>query len=732
MEKKVFEMDFRGRKLIVEHGEVAKQAHGAVLVRYGDTVVLSTVVVGNNANVLSDFFPLMVLYQEKLYSVGKIPGGFIKREGRPTDAATLAARMIDRPMRPMFPEDFRNEVQVVNTVLSVDNDCSPELTAMFGSSLCTSISKIPFDGPIAGVKVGRINGEFVINPTPSELEDSDIDLTVAGTKKAINMVEAGSKEVSESDMLEALMFGHEAVKELCEFQEKIIDEIGEGKMEYEHLEIEDSLRDEVTTLAAKDLDAALRIKEKLESYAAIDEVKTRIIEKYKAENEGMDKDEFAILETKIKLILESIQYDIFRSITVDERTRADGRKMDEIRPLSTAIDLLPRTHGSALFTRGETQALAITTLGALNEYQALDGISLEAEKHFMLHYNFPAFSVGETGRYGSPGRREIGHGALGERCLKQVMPSEEEFPYTVRVVSEILESNGSSSQATICAGCMSLMAAGVPIKAPVAGIAMGLITSKDEKSYTILTDIQGMEDHLGDMDFKVGGTRKGICSLQMDIKIKGITKEILAEALAQAKKARMEILDVMEAQIAKPREEVSEYAPKTETFKINPDKIKEVIGKGGETITKIILEASNVETVQDKDAVKVDLNDDGQVIIYHTNREVINKTAEMIKNIAREVEPGVKYTGKVTKVEDFGCFVELWPGCEGLVHISQLAHERVEHTSDVVSVGDEIIVMSQGYDNRGRLNLSRKDALPKPVKKDKKVEENKTLEEGTE
>lgn len=732
MEKKVFEMDFRGRKLIVEHGEVAKQAHGAVLVRYGDTVVLSTVVVGNNANILSDFFPLMVLYQEKLYSVGKIPGGFIKREGRPTDAATLAARMIDRPMRPMFPEDFRNEVQVVNTVLSVDNDCSPELTAMFGSSLCTSISKIPFDGPIAGVKVGRINGEFVINPTPSELEESDIDLTVAGTKKAINMVEAGSKEVSESDMLEALMFGHDAVKELCEFQEKIIDEIGEGKMEYEHLEIEDSLRDEVTTLAAKDLDAALRIKEKLESYAAIDEVKTRIIEKYKAENEGMDKDEFAILETKIKLILESIQYDIFRSITVDERTRADGRKMDEIRPLSTAIDLLPRTHGSALFTRGETQALAITTLGALNEYQALDGISLEAEKHFMLHYNFPAFSVGETGRYGSPGRREIGHGALGERCLKQVMPSEEEFPYTVRVVSEILESNGSSSQATICAGCMSLMAAGVPIKAPVAGIAMGLITSKDEKSYTILTDIQGMEDHLGDMDFKVGGTRKGICSLQMDIKIKGITKEILAEALAQAKKARMEILDVMEAQIAKPREEVSEYAPKTETFKINPDKIKEVIGKGGETITKIILEASNVETVQDKDAVKVDLNDDGQVIIYHTNREVINKTAEMIKNIAREVEPGVKYTGKVIKVEDFGCFVELWPGCEGLVHISQLAHERVEHTSDVVSVGDEIIVMSQGYDNRGRLNLSRKDALPKPVKKEKKVEENKTLEEGTE
>ena len=736
MTKKIFEMDFRGRKLVVEHGEVAKQAHGAVLVRYGDTVILSTAVVGNNANILSDFFPLMVLYQEKLYSVGKIPGGFIKREGRPTDAATLAARMIDRPMRPMFPEDFRNEVQIVNTVLSVDPDNSPELTAMFGSSLATTISKIPFDGPIAGVKVGRVNGKFVINPTTDEMEVSDIDLTVAGTKKAINMVEAGAKEASEEDMLEALMFGHEAVKELCEFQEKIASEIGESKMEYEKLEIEDELRNVVYDLAADKLNKALRIKEKLEMYAAVDEIKESIIAKYEEENADLDKEELTILTTKIKLILESIEYDIFRSITVDEKTRADGRAMDEIRPLSTAIDLLPRTHGSALFTRGETQALAVTTLGALNEYQVLDGVSLEAEKHFMLHYNFPAFSVGETGRYGSPGRREIGHGALGERCLKQVMPSEEEFPYTVRVVSEILESNGSSSQATICAGCMSLMAAGVPIKAPVAGIAMGLITSKDESAYTILTDIQGMEDHLGDMDFKVGGTREGICSLQMDIKIKGITKEILKEALAQAKKARMEILDVMEAQIAKPREDVSEYAPKTETFMINPDRIKEVIGKGGETITKIILEASNVKTVQDKDAVKVDLNDDGQVIIYHTNREIINKTAEMIKNIVREVEPGVKYTAKVVKVEDFGCFVQLWPGCEGLVHVSQLAHERVEKVSDVVKVGDEIIVMSQGYDNRGRLNLSRKDALPKPVKKDhvesKKKENTEEVKEEKE
>ena len=709
--KKVFELDFRGRKLVVENGELAKQAHGSVLVRYGDTVILSTAVVSKNANILSDFFPLMVLYQEKLYSVGKIPGGFIKREGRPTDAATLAARMIDRPMRPLFPEDFRNEVQVVNTVLSVDNDNSPELTAMFGSSLCTCISKIPFSGPIAGVKVGRVDGKFIINPTQDELEISDIDLTVAGTKNAINMVEAGSKEVSEEDMLEALMFGHEAVIELCEFQEKIIAEIGVEKMEYEKLEIEDNLKERIKELASAKLDSAMRIKGKAEKYEAIDSVKEEIVNKYIEENNSLDKEELNILLTKVKLVLESIEYDIFRAITVNEKTRADGRAMTEIRPLSTDIDLLPRTHGSALFTRGETQALAVTTLGALNEYQVLDGISLEAEKHFMLHYNFPQFSVGETGRYGFPGRREIGHGALGERCLKQVMPSEEEFPYTVRVVSEILESNGSSSQATICAGCMSLMAAGVPIKAPVAGIAMGLITSSDGNDYSILTDIQGMEDHLGDMDFKVGGTRKGICSLQMDIKIKGITKQILKEALEQAKQARMEILDVMEKQISKPRSEVSKYAPKTMIFMINPDKIKDVIGKGGEMITKIILEASNVTSVNDVNAVKVDLEDDGKVIIYHTDKEIIEKTAQMIKDVVKEVEKDKIYTGKVVKVEEFGCFVELWPGCEGLVHVSQLAADRVEKPSDVVKVGDEILVKSLGFDKKGRLNLSRKEAL---------------------
>ena len=722
--KRVFEFDFRGKKLVVEHGEVAKQADGAVLVRYGDTVILSTAVVSKTANVLSDFFPLMVLYNEKLYAVGKIPGGFIKREGRPTEKGTLAARMIDRPMRPMFPEDFKNEVQIVNTVLSVDPDYSPELTAMFGSSLSTCISKIPFDGPIAGVKVGYVDNEFIINPTPEELEKSELDLTVAGTKYAINMVEAGAKQVSEDLMLKALMFGHEAIKELVAFQEEIIAEIGEAKMEYEVLELTDELRSEVRSLAEKDLSDALRIKDKLEKYARIDEIKESVVEKYTSEFEDKLKEkELVELITKVKLILEEIEYEIFRQIVVKEKTRADGRRMDEIRPLSTDIDLLPRTHGSALFTRGQTQALAITTLGALGEHQILDGLDMETEKRFMLHYNFPAFSVGETGRYGAPGRREIGHGALGERALLQVMPSEEEFPYTVRVVSEVLESNGSSSQATICAGCMSLMAAGVPIKAPVAGIAMGLITSGDD--YTILTDIQGMEDHLGDMDFKVAGTKDGITALQMDIKIKGITENILKEALAQAKKARFEILDVITKQIAEPRKEVSKYAPKTEIFFIKPEKIKDVIGRGGEMITKIICDASNVTAVTDINAVKVDLEDDGRVTIYHSDKDIIEKTKQMILDAIKEVEEGKIYPAKVVKIEDFGCFVQVWPGCEGLVHISELAHERVKKCEDIVSLGDEILVMAIGCDKKGRLNFSRKQALPKP----KKLEETVKKEE---
>ncbi len=718
--KQVFELDFHGRKIVVEHGELAKQANGAVLVRYGDTAVLTTSVVNKQVNLLADFFPLMVLYQEKLYSVGKIPGGFIKREGKPTDNATLAARMIDRPMRPLFPEGFKNEVQIVNTVLSVEQDNSPELTALFGSSLSTSISEIPFDGPVAAVKVGRVNGNFVLNPTVEEVELSDIDLTVAGTEDAINMVEAGAKEVSEEDMLEALMFGHEAIKELVAFQKEIIEAIGKPTMEYEILKIEDTLKEEIRASVEEPLNKAMRIVEKLEKYTAIDTIKEEVVNKYLTENEGLKPEELKELITKVKLVLEEIEYEIFRKIVVKEHTRADGRKMTEIRPLSTAIDLLPRTHGSALFTRGQTQSLSVVTLGALGEHQILDGVSLEDEKRFMLHYNFPAFSVGETGRYGAPGRREIGHGALGERALAQVIPNEDEFPYTIRVVSEILESNGSSSQASICAGCMALMAAGVPIKAPVAGIAMGLITDGDD--YTILTDIQGMEDHLGDMDFKVAGTRNGICALQMDIKIKGITKQVLKEALAQASVAREQILDVIEAQIKEPRKEVSKYAPKTMTFLIDPNKIKDVIGKGGEMITKIICDASNVNTVTDANAVKVDLEDDGRVIIYHSNQEIIDKTAELIKNIVRQVEEDVVYEGKVVKVEDFGCFVELWPGCEGLVHVSQLAHERIEKPSDIVKIGDIITVKSQGYDKRGRLNLSRKDTLPKPEKKEEKEE----------
>lgn len=716
--KKVYELDFLGRKLIVETGELAKQANGSVLVRYGDTVILSVCVMGKNT-ITADFFPLTVLYQEKLYSVGKIPGGFIKREGRPTDEATLAARIIDRPIRPMFDENLRNEIQVINTVLSVDQDNSPIMTALFGSSLCLGISDIPFDGPVAGVVVGKMGKEFIINPTSEQLEQSSLNLTVAGTKDAICMVEAGAQELSEKDMLEALMFGHEHIKKLCEFQARIIDEIGVQKKELVVAKIDEELERAVREYATKDMLSAIQIKDKLESYKRIEEVKTSALENF-AEIYSEDENIEQILKD-VKKVVDTIEGDEVRRLITDKKIRPDGRKMDEIRHLDAQIDLLPRPHGSALFTRGETQSLATTTLGAIGEHQILDGLGIEDTKRFMLHYNFPQFSVGETGRYGSPGRREIGHGALGERALAQVIPSEEEFPYTIRVVSEILESNGSSSQATICAGCLSLMAAGVPIKKPVAGIAMGLITNG--KKYTILTDIAGLEDHMGDMDFKVAGTRDGICALQMDIKIKGVTKEILKEALAQAKKARLEILDVMTDCIKEPRRELSPYAPKIETFKIDPEKIKDVIGRGGEMITKIILEASHVSTVTDKDAVKVDLEDDGRVIIYHTDFEIIKKTKEMILDCVRVVEEGEIYTGTITKVEDFGCFIELWSGCEGLVHVSQLAHERIESPKDLFKVGDKIVVKSLGYDNRGRLNLSRKEALPKPKKSEK--EENK-------
>ena len=718
-EKKIFNLNFRGRNITVEVGELAKQANAACLVRYEDTTILSACVMSNKATT-ADFFPLTINYQEKFYSVGKIPGGFIKREGRPTEQAILAARLIDRPIRPLFAEGFRNEVQVINTVLSVDQDCTPEMTALFGSSLSLCISNIPFDGPVAGVVVGRVNGEFIINPSVEQLEQSDITLSVAGTKDAINMVESGSKEVSEEAMIDALMFGHEAIKELVAFQEEIVASIGQEKIEVELAKLDEELVAEVCGFATSKMLAAIQIKEKLEKYAAIDKVKEDSVEHFTTKYQ--DNEELERIINDVKKIVDNIEADEVRRLITEEHIRPDGRLMDEIRPLSASIDILARTHGSGLFTRGQTQVLSTTTLGALGEHQILDGLGIEDEKRFMHHYNFPAFSVGETGRYGAPGRREIGHGALGERALSQVIPSEEEFPYTIRVVSEVLESNGSSSQASICAGCLSLMAAGVPIKAPVAGIAMGLIT-KDDK-YTILTDIQGLEDHMGDMDFKVAGTREGICAMQMDIKIKGVSREILSEALTQAKKARMQILDVMESAIPEPRKELSKYAPKIETIQINPEKIKDVIGRGGEMITKIILEASNVKTVQDKDAVKVDLEDDGRVIVYHNDQEIIRKTIEMIQNVAREVEVGKTYQCKVVSIQEFGAFVELWPGCEGLIHVSQLDTKRVAKVSDVVSVGDEILAITTGYDKKGKLNLSRKELLIKnnPPKELKETE----------
>lgn len=708
MEKKVFKFNFRGKEISVENGALAKQADGAVLVRYGDTQVLAAAVMSKNAST-ADFFPLTINYLEKLYSVGKIPGGFIKREGRPTEQATLASRLIDRPIRPLFADGFRNEVQVVAMPLSVDQDSTVEMTALLASSLSLMVSDIPFDGPVAGVVVGRVDGKFIINPSAEELEKTDITLSVAGTKDAINMVESGSKEVSEEDMIEALMFGHEAIKELCQFEEEIAKEIGKEKINVELKTLDEELVKEVNNFACSKMCEAIQIKDKLEKYAQIDKVKEDTVNEFAVRYQDKPEEELEALLKDVKTIVDNIEGEEVRRLITEEHIRPDGRKMDEIRDLHAEVDLLARTHGSALFTRGQTQVLSITTLGALGEHQVLDGLGIEDEKRFMHHYNFPAFSVGETGRYGSPGRREIGHGALGERALSQVIPSEEEFPYTIRVVSEVLESNGSSSQASICAGCMSLMAAGVPIKTPVAGIAMGLITKGDK--YTILTDIQGLEDHMGDMDFKVAGTKNGICALQMDIKIKGVTKEILSEALMQAKKARFEILDVMTSAIPEPRKELSKYAPKIETIRINPEKIKDVIGRGGEMITKIILECSNVTAVNDKNAVKVDLEDDGRVLIYHTDPEIIRKTKEMIENVAREVEFGKVYNVKVTEITDFGAFVEVWPGCEGLIHISQLDTSRVEKVSDVVKVGDEILAVATGYDKKGKLNLSRKELL---------------------
>ena len=709
MPKKIYETTLGGRVLKVEIGEVAKQAAGAAMIMYGDSTVLSAVTAKNEPS-WQDFFPLMVIYQEKLYAAGKIPGGFLRREGRPSEHETLTSRLIDRPLRPLFPEGFKNEVQVINTVLSSDPDCTTEMASLIGSSIVLGISNIPFNGPVAGVQVGRVNGELIVNPTQEQALLSDIELVVAGTKEAINMVEAGAKQVSEEDMLAAILFGHAEIKKLVEFQEAILKDFNTPKMDFEAFKIHDDVKKSVYDYAYDRLIKAVSIYDKLERYHAIDEISEETVEHFKSTSFFKDIDGVKVFDEEthkdylkqVKAILDGIvTAEVRRLITVD-KVRPDGRKVDEIRPLESRIDILPRPHGSALFTRGQTQALGVVTLGALGENQIIDGLGFEDTKRFMLHYNFPQYSVGETGRYGSPGRREIGHGALGERALLQVLPTEEEFPYTIRVVSEVLESNGSSSQATICAGTMALMAAGVPIKAPVAGIAMGLI--KEGEHYTILSDIQGMEDHEGDMDFKVAGTKDGITALQMDIKISGITETILREALEQARLGRLHILNHMLETIPDVRPELSKYAPKVKMITINPDKIRDVIGGGGKIITQII---------EDNDNVKIDIEQDGRVFLMHMDSKWIESAAQRILDLTREAEVGKIYEGKVTRIEKFGCFVELWPGTDGLVHISRLAKERVEKVESVVSLGDQILVKCIGIDEKGRIDLSRKDALTK-------------------
>ncbi|PSL51237.1 polyribonucleotide nucleotidyltransferase [Salsuginibacillus halophilus] len=682
-----FSMVWAGRELTVEIGQLAKQANGSVLVRYGDTAVLSTATASKQAKDLP-FFPLTVNYEERLYAAGKIPGGFIKREGRPSEKAVLASRLIDRPLRPLFPDGFRNEVQVVSTVMSVDQNCSSEMAAMLGSSLALSISDIPFDGPIAGVSVGRIDNEFVINPRSEEMEKSDMELTLAGTADAINMVEAGAEEVSEETMLEALMFGHEEIKRLVAFQQEIADQFAKPDMEVELKKVNDDIANRVREHAAGRLKEAVLVKDKQERDVAIDEVKAEIAEAYEEEEQA-----------EVKEVLDTLVKEEFRRLLTKENIRPDGREPGEIRQLDSEVKILPRTHGSGLFTRGQTQALSVCTLGALGDVQILDGLDLEESKRFMHHYNFPSFSVGETGPMRGPGRREIGHGALGERALEAVIPSEKDFPYTIRLVSEVIESNGSTSQASICASTLAMMDAGVPIKAPVAGIAMGLV--KDDEDYTVLTDIQGMEDALGDMDFKVAGTEEGITALQMDIKINGITREIMEYALEEARKARHAVLENMLATISATREELSEYAPKIMTMKIKADKIRDVIGPSGKTVNQII----------DDYGVKVDIEQDGTIYISSSDHKANVSAKKVIEDLVREVEVGETYVGTVKRIEKFGAFVELFKGKDGLVHISQLAEERVEKVEDVVAIGDEVPVKVTEIDNQGRVNLSRKQAL---------------------
>lgn len=712
MAKQVFEMDFYGRHITVETGELAKQANGSVLVRYDDTTVLSTACAGKEPKDV-DFFPLTVTYEEKMYAVGKIPGSFLKREGRPSTHGTLTARMIDRPIRPLFADGFRNEVQVVNTVMSVDPEATPEMTAMLGASLALSISDIPFNGPIAGVNVGLIDGEFTVNASPEDMKRSEINLEVAGTKYAINMVEADAKEVDEETMLKALMFGHERIKELIAFEEKIVEAVGKEKMEIPLFELDQNIVDEVTALADERMKAAISIPGKLERYDAIDALKAEVVASYEEKDfgEDVDKDDYI---SQVKMVLDDLERNEVRRLITDEKIRPDGRKVDEIRPLNAQVDLLPRVHGSALFTRGETQVMSIVTLGALGDAQKIDGLGDDADVTWMHHYNFPPYCVGEVGRMGAPGRREIGHGALGERAIRQVMPSTADFPYTVRAVAEVLESNGSSSQASICASTMALMAAGVPIKAPVAGVAMGLVKKGD--NYTILTDIQGMEDHLGDMDFKVAGTEKGICALQMDIKIDGITEDILREALAQAKGARKQIMDVMLAAIPAPRDHLSEYAPKYATMHIEVEQIKDVIGKGGEMINKIIEECDNV---------KIDIDEEGNVAIYHHNQEAIDKAIAYIEKITKKAKVGEIYDGKAVRVEDKYAFIELFEGTNGFLHVKDVSWDRTDKVSDVIKLGDIVKVKVTQITDKG-VNVSRKVLLPRPVvKKEDKKEENK-------
>jgi len=713
-------MDFDGRRLAVEVGEVAKQAAGAAIIRYNDTALLSVCAVGKKP-AQADFFPLMVIYQEKMNAAGKIPGGFLKREGRPSDNETLTARLIDRPIRPLFPKGFKYDLQIINQVMSANTDYSPEMTAMFGSSLALGISNIPFEGPIAGVNVGRIDGQFVVNPTQEQMELSDIELSIAGTKDAINMVESSASEVSEEVMLQAIMFGHEWIKKLVAFQEEIIAEVGKPTGEFELKVIDEELKNRVTEFVGQELIEAVRIEEKQARGEATEAATAKVVALYEEELQGTDKDDLRAILGDVRSICSGIVQNEMRRLISEDKVRPDGRKLHEIRPLESKIDMFELTHGSAMFTRGQTQALALTTLGSLSEHKKIDGMDDLEKKTFMLHYNFPPYSVGETGRYMSAGRREIGHGMLGERALRQVMPDQESFPYTVRVVSEILESNGSSSQATICAGSMSVMAAGVPIKAPVAGIAMGLI--KEGDFYSILTDIQGMEDHYGDMDFKVAGTSEGITALQMDIKIAGLSEEIMREALEQARIARLEILENMNSVIDKSREQVSKHAPKVRLLTIDPDKIRDVIGPGGKQITQII---------EDSNDVKIDIEQDGRVTIMHTNYEDIETAIKLIENITREAKKGEVYSGKVVRVEKFGCFVELWPGTDGLCHISKLDHARVAKVEDICNVGDVITVKVIGIDDRGRIDLSRKDTLPKPKKEFKPKKEEAPKKESKE